>query len=285
MGFVDAARERIDALGRANGSRPVDSAAPPAVRLRHVNVKRGDMLVLEDIDFAVPAGQMVAVIGPNGAGKSTLFNALVGLMPIASGDVELLGRPSRERSAADVSYVAQRDEIDWRFPVRVEDVVLMGRYPHVGWVRRPSSSDRAKAHDALARVGLADLAQRQIGQLSGGQQQRVFLARALAQEARLLLLDEPFTGLDAVAEAMIFEIVADLQREGRTILVATHDLNTVMHHFETAIALNRRIVGYGPVQDVLCSDILTRTYGGQLTMLRGADGSAVVLGDGCGHFG
>ena len=284
MGFVDAARERIETVTRANGNGGRD-ASPPAVRARHVTVKRGDMLVLDDIDFAVPVGQMVAVIGPNGAGKSTLFNALVGLLPITGGEVELLGRPSRERGAADVSYVAQRDEIDWQFPVRVEDVVLMGRYPHVGWVRRPQGADRAKAREALARVGLLDVAQRQIGQLSGGQQQRVFLARALAQEARLLLLDEPFSGLDAVAEAMIFEIVADLQREGRTILVATHDLNTVMNHFETAIALNRRIVGYGSVQDVLCSDILTRTYGGQLTMLRGADGSAVVLGDGCGHFG
>ena len=285
MGFVDAARERIETLTRVNGATGAGVEAPPAVRARHVTVRRGDMTVLEDIDFAITAGQMVAVIGPNGAGKSTLFNALVGLLPISSGDIELLGRPSRERRATDVSYVAQRDEIDWRFPVRVEDVVLMGRYPHVGWVRRPSAADRATAREALARVGLADLASRQIGQLSGGQQQRVFLARALAQEARLLLLDEPFTGLDAVAEATIFEILADLQREGRAILVATHDLNTVMHHFETAIALNRRIVGYGPVQDVLCSDILTETYGGQLTMLRGADGRVVVLGDGCGHFG
>ncbi|MFN8498111.1 MAG: metal ABC transporter ATP-binding protein [Anaerolineae bacterium] len=270
---------------RSNGNAGAVDGAPPAVRARHVTVKRGDLTVLEDVDFTVPAGQMVAVIGPNGAGKSTLFNALVGLMPITSGDVELLGRPSRERGAADVSYVAQRDEIDWRFPVRVEDVVLMGRYPHVGWVRRPSAADRETARAALARVGLAELAERQIGQLSGGQQQRVFLARALAQEARLLLLDEPFTGLDAIAEATIFEILADLQREGRAILVATHDLNTVMHHFETVIALNKRIVGHGPVQDVLCSDTLTETYGGQLTMLRGADGRVVVLGDGCGHFG
>ncbi len=285
MGFVDAARERIENLTRANGNGAGDGGPPPAVCARHVTVKRGDMRVLEDIDFTMPAGQMVAVIGPNGAGKSTLFNALVGLLPVTSGEVELFGRPSRERRAADVSYVAQRDEIDWRFPVRVEDVVLMGRYPHIGWVRRPSAADRQKAHEALARVDLADLAQRQIGELSGGQQQRVFLARALAQEARLLLLDEPFTGLDAVAEATIFGILADLQREGRTILVATHDLNTVMNHFETAIALNRRIIGYGSVQDVLCSDILTRTYGGQLTMLRATDGSAVVLGDGCGHFG
>ncbi|MFN8471399.1 MAG: metal ABC transporter ATP-binding protein [Anaerolineae bacterium] len=285
MGFVDTARERIDSLMGFNGNGLASGSPPPAVRARHVTVRRGDLTVLEDIDFTVPAGQMVAVIGPNGAGKSTLFNALVGLMPITSGDVELLGRPSRERGAADVSYVAQRDEIDWRFPVRVEDVVLMGRYPHVGWVRRPSAADREKARAALGRVGLADVANRQIGQLSGGQQQRVFLARALAQEARLLLLDEPFTGLDAVAEAMIFDILAELQREGRAILVATHDLNMVMHHFETAIALNRRIFGYGPVQDVLCSEILTETYGGQLTMLRGTDGRVVVLGDGCGHFG
>jgi ABC-type Mn2+/Zn2+ transport system ATPase subunit len=227
----------------------------------------------------------VAVVGPNGAGKSTLFKALVGLVPLAAGQVSLFGQPASQRHPCDVSYVAQRSEIDWRFPVRVEDVVLMGRYPHVGWLRRPATEDRDRVQAALERVGLAELGRRQIGQLSGGQQQRAFLARALAQEARLLLLDEPFSGVDAVAERVIFEILADLQREGRTILVATHDLNTVIAHFSSVVAINRRVMGYGPTREVFTAETLSQTYGGQLMILKVGEGTALSIGDGCGHFG
>jgi manganese/zinc/iron transport system ATP- binding protein len=164
-------------------------------------------------------------------------------------------------------------------------VVLMGRYPHLGWGRRPTAADRDQAYMALERVGLGDLAKRQIGQLSGGQQQRVFLARALAQEARLLLLDEPFSGVDAAAEQTMFEVLAELQTEGRTILIATHDLNRVLAHFTWVIALNRRLVAYGPATTVFTPEVLGETYGGQLLVMPTTLGAALAIGDGCGHFG
>ena len=268
--------------------RKLDSGereAAPIVAARGVRVMYGDRVVLDDASLEVPAGQLVAVVGPNGAGKSTLFKALVGLTPLTAGEVWLFGRPARERGRAEVSYVAQRGEIDWRFPVRVEDVVLMGRYPHLGWGRRPSSEDRDRAQAALERVGLAKLGKRQIGQLSGGQQQRVFLARSLAQDAQLLLLDEPFSGIDVVAEQIIFDILAQLQSEGRTILVATHDLNTVMAHFSSVIALNHRIIAYGATADVFTADVLCQVYGGQLMLLKVGQETTLAVGDGCGHFG
>ncbi len=262
----------------------VNDGTPIAVDVRGVSVRYADRVALDDVTLQVPEGQLVAVVGPNGAGKSTLFRALVGLAPLAAGEVVLFGHSARDRTPAEVSYVAQRGEIDWRFPVRVEDVVLMGRYPHLGWGRRPSAADRTRARTALERVGMAPFAHRQIGQLSGGQQQRVFLARALAQEARLLLLDEPFSGVDAVAEQVIFELLAELQSEGRTILVATHDLNTVMGHFSSVIGVNHRVIGYGPTEEVFTPETLCQVYGGQLMVLPTAQGT-MAIGDGCGHFG
>jgi manganese/zinc/iron transport system ATP- binding protein len=259
--------------------------AGPAVAAHDITVRYAEQIALDHVTLSIPTGQLVAVVGPNGAGKSTLFKALVGLAPLASGEVALLGKPARERHPSDVSYIAQRGEIDWRFPVRVEDVVLMGRYPHLGWGRRPSAVDRDQALAALDRVGLADLAKRQIGQLSGGQQQRVFLARALTQEAKVLLLDEPFTGIDVVAEQIMFDILADMQAEGRTILVATHDLNTVVAHFSSVIALNRRLVAYGSTAQVFTPEVLSQAYGGQLVMVPMAQGTAMAIGDPCGHFG
>lgn len=262
-----------------------EAAWGPAVVTRDVSVQYGELVVLADVTLSIPAGDMVAVVGPNGAGKSTLFKALVGLVPLASGEVSLLGRPCHERSPSAVSYVAQRGEIDWRFPVRVEDVVLMGRYPHLGWFRRPSSEDRDRVQAALERVGMASLAKRQIGQLSGGQQQRVFLARSLAQDAQLLLLDEPFSGIDPLAEQVIFQILGELEAEGRTILVATHDLNTVIAHFSSVIAINHRIVGYGSTKEVFTAEILSQVYGGQLMLLKVGHEAALAIGEGCGHFG
>ena len=258
--------------------------APAAIQTRGVTVRYGERVVLDDVTLRIPAGELVAVVGPNGAGKSTLFRALVGLAPLTAGEIDLFGQPVADRAPSEVSYVAQRGEVDWRFPVRVEDVVLMGRYPHLRWGQRPSAADKALAADALARVGMADLAQRQIGQLSGGQQQRVFLARALAQQARLLLLDEPFSGLDTVAERVIFDLLAELQRAGVTTLVATHDLNTVAAHFSHVVALNHRVLGDGAPEDVMTEETLCRVYGGQLMVLRVGE-RTLAIGDGCGHFG
>ncbi len=257
---------------------------PPAVEIRGVSVRYGDRPALDSVTLSVPQGQLVAIVGPNGAGKSTLFKALVDLAPLESGEVRIFGRPTRQRSAAEVSYVAQRGEFDWRFPVHVEDVALMGRYPHLGWFRRPGAADRRAARAALERVGMADLADRQIGQLSGGQQQRIFLARALAQEARLVLLDEPLSGVDAVAEQVIFDILAQLQAEGKTVLVATHDLNMALSHFSHAAALNRGLIAYGRTADVLTPEILRQTYGSQVMVLGDGPAPRALIGDGCGRL-
>lgn len=257
---------------------------PPAVEIRGVSVRYGDRPALDSVTLSVPQGQLVAIVGPNGAGKSTLFKALVDLAPLESGEVRIFGRPTRQRSAAEVSYVAQRGEFDWRFPVHVEDVALMGRYPHLGWFRRPGAADRQAARAALERVGMADLADRQIGQLSGGQQQRIFLARALAQEARLVLLDEPLSGVDAVAEQVIFDILAQLQAEGKTVLVATHDLNMALSHFSHAAALNRGLIAYGRTADVLTPEILRQTYGSQVMVLGDGPAPRALIGDGCGRL-
>lgn len=267
------------------GGLPTTTAATPAVEMRGVSVRYGDQPALGGVTLSIPVGQMVAIVGPNGAGKSTLFKALVDLATLESGEVYVFGHPTRQRSAAEVSYVAQRGEFDWRFPVHVADVALMGRYPHLGWFRRPGAADRRAAHAALDRVGMADLADRQIGQLSGGQQQRVFLARALAQEARLVLLDEPFSGVDAVAEQVIFDILAELQAEGKTVLVATHDLNTVMSHFSHAALVNRSLIAYGRTADVLTPELLCQAYGRQVMVLGDGPAPRAVIGDGCGHFG
>lgn len=267
------------------GGQPAAMSATPAVAMRGVSVRYGERLALNDVTLSVPEGQLVAIVGPNGAGKSTLFKALVDLAPLAAGEVRIFGQPTSQRSAAEVSYVAQRGEFDWRFPVHVEDVALMGRYPHLGWFRRPSAADRRAAHAALERVGMADVADRQIGQLSGGQQQRVFLARALAQEARLVLLDEPFSGVDAVAEQVIFDILAEVQAEGKTILVATHDLNTVMSHFSHVAVINRGLIAYGNTADVFTPEVLCQAYGSQVMVLGDGPAPRALIGDGCGHFG
>lgn len=271
--------------GMSPGRLSPPRATGAAVEMRDVTVRYADRVALDSVTLSIPEGQLVAVVGPNGAGKSSLFKAMVGLVPLAEGEVDLLGQPTRDRGAADVSYVAQRGEFDWRFPVHVEDVVLMGRYPHLGWFRRPAAQDRAIACAALERVRMAEFAGRQIGELSGGQQQRVFLARALAQDARLVLLDEPFSGVDAVAEQIIFDLLAELEAEGRTIVVATHDLNTVLSHFSTVAIINHRLVAYGRTEAVFTPEILCQAYGSQVMVLGGGRAPTALIGDGCGHFG
>ena len=205
------------------------------------------LTALEDASFTLPEGSITALVGVNGSGKSTLFKAIMGFVPLRSGAVEILGMPREAALKPNlVAYVPQAEEVDWSFPVLVEDVVTMGRYGHMGWLRRPSPRDRALVAAALARVGMAGLAQRQIGELSGGQKKRVFLARALAQEGRVILLDEPFTGVDVTTEEAIVALLKELRDEGRVMLISTHNLGSVPDFCDRAVLIDRRILAAGP---------------------------------------
>lgn len=222
--------------------------------------------VLWDVDLDVPEGTLVGIIGPNGAGKSTLIKAVLDLIPRASGDVMIYGKPYRQQ-ASRVAYVPQRESVDWDFPVNALDVVTMGRYARIGWCRPITRSHREAALAALGKVGMADYAHRQISQLSGGQQQRVFLARALAQDADIYFMDEPFAGVDAATEKVIVEILRLLRSSGKTVLAVHHDLQTVPDYFDHVIMLNMRVVASGPTSAVFTRENLHKTYGGRLTLL------------------
>jgi manganese/zinc/iron transport system ATP- binding protein len=229
--------------------------------------------VLWDVDYEAPDRALIAIVGPNGAGKSTLIKAVLGLVPAASGLVEVYGRPvARQRRL--IGYVPQRGSVDWDFPVSALEVVAMGRYGRIGWLRPVTRRHREAARACLDQVGMADLAERQISQLSGGQQQRVFLARALAQEATLYFMDEPFAGVDAATETAIVEVLHRLKDEGRTVVVVHHDLQTVPEYFEHVLLLNGRVIAAGPVAEAFTPDNLRRTYGGRLTLL---DDAATAL--------
>ncbi len=222
--------------------------------------------VLWDIDLQIPEGKLVGIVGPNGAGKTTLIKAALGLVPLASGKVEIYGQ-SYNQQRQIVGYVPQRESVDWDFPVTVRDVVLMGTYGQLGWFRRPGRVEREIADRCLQQVDMAPLANRQIRQLSGGQQQRVFLARALAQAARLYFLDEPFAGVDAATETAIVELLHTLRSTGKTVLVVHHDLQTVREYFDYVILLNMRLIACGPVESTFTQENLQKTYGGRLTLL------------------
>jgi manganese/zinc/iron transport system ATP- binding protein len=222
--------------------------------------------VLWDIDLVIPEGKLVGIIGPNGAGKTTLIKASLGLVPLASGKVEIYGEPyARQRHL--VGYVPQRESVDWDFPVTVDDVVLMGTYRRVGWFRRPGKAEREVARTCLDQVGMLAYAKRQIRQLSGGQQQRVFLARALAQHARLYFMDEPFSGVDAATEIIIVDLLRELRDEGKTVFVVHHDIQTVRDYFDHVILLNMRLVASGSTDKTFTNENLQKTYGGRLTIL------------------
>jgi len=222
--------------------------------------------VLWDVDYDAPANRLIAIVGPNGAGKSTLIKACLGLVPRASGQVEFWGLPYR-KARRRIGYVPQRESVDWDFPVSALDVVCMGRYRKIGWLRPVTRRHREAARACLDRVGMADYGDRQISQLSGGQQQRVFLARALAQEADLYFMDEPFAGVDAATERAIVDVLRDLEKSGCTVVVVHHDLQTVPEYFDEVILLNMRVVAAGPVNEVFHRETLHRTYGGRLTLL------------------
>ncbi|MEX2217025.1 MAG: ABC transporter ATP-binding protein [Phycisphaeraceae bacterium] len=225
--------------------------------------------VLWDIDFDIPEGKLVGIVGPNGAGKSTLIKACLDLIPKASGAVRIYGQPYRKQRKL-VGYVPQRETVDWDFPVTALDLVAMGRYGKIGWCLPVSKKHKQAAMAALEQVGMTQFAHRQISQLSGGQQQRVFLARALAQEAQLYFMDEPFAAVDAATETAIVNILRELQTRGRTCLVVHHDLQTVPQYFDWVILLNMRIVAAGPTSEVFTNENLQKTYGGKLTLLEEA---------------
>jgi manganese/zinc/iron transport system ATP- binding protein len=238
----------------------------PALEIHDLTVAYHKKPVLWGVDVAIPSGELVGIVGPNGAGKSTLIKAVMGLVPASSGWVKIFGQPAR-KSLSRVGYVPQRESVDWDFPVSALDVVLMGRYGHLGLIRRPGKRDRAIALDCLEKVNMLPYATRQISNLSGGQQQRVFLARALAQESDLYFMDEPFAGIDAATESAIVTLFHELKAKGKTLVVVHHDLPTARKYFDRLLLLNMRVVACGPTEEVFTLDLLQRTYGGRLTIL------------------
>lgn len=253
-------------IAEPQSSPSTSGIALPALEIHDMTVAYRRKPVLWDIDLTVPEGKLVGIVGPNGAGKTTLIKAVLGLLPLASGKVEIYGRPYHHQRRL-IGYVPQRESVDWDFPVTVEDVVLMGTYGKLGWFRRPGRKEREVAARCLQQVGMADLANRQIRQLSGGQQQRVFLARALAQDARIYFMDEPFSGVDAATEAAIIELLQQLRSAGKTVFVVHHDLQTVRSYFDYVVLLNMRLIAYGPTDTTFTPANLHETYGGRLTIL------------------
>lgn len=246
------------------------------IELEHVTVRYRDVVALEDVTLKVARGEFVALIGPNGSGKTTLLKVMLGLLKPVSGTVRLFGKPPEQLNGEwkRVSYVPQIPQTDPRFPIRVFDAVLMGRYAQVGMMRRPAPADREAARKALEEVGMADLARRPIARLSGGQRQRVLVARALAAEPELLLLDEPTTGVDVGTTEGLFDLLESLHKRGMTVLVVSHDIGVVAQHVDQVACLNRRLVAHGRPQDVLTGDVLECMYGPE----------AAVVGHGVPHM-
>lgn len=255
---------------------------PPAIEVNDLTVAYEERPVLWDVDLMVRQGRLTAIVGPNGAGKTTLIRAILGLVPVAAGEVRVLGRPYRT-ARGQVAYVPQRGTVDWDFPTSVEDVVLMGTYGRVGWIRRPGRTERRETREALSQVGMEAFAERQISQLSGGQQQRVFLARALVQKASIHLMDEPFQGVDARTERAIVEVLRQLKDRGDTVVAVHHALQTVPEYFDDAVLLNVRKIASGSVDEVFTEDKLRMAYGGRVPFLQAAgaaEGVPVSGGDG-----
>lgn len=247
----------------------------PPLEIHDLTVSYHKKPVLWGIDLEVGEAQLVGIIGPNGAGKSTLIKTIMGLLPPSSGWVKCYGKPvSKQRHL--IGYVPQRETVDWDFPVTAFDVVLMGRYGHVGLFRRPSRKDHEIARTCLERLGMSSMADRQISNLSGGQQQRVFLARALALESQIYLMDEPLAGVDAATETAIIAMLKELRTQGKTCLVVHHDLQTAAEYFDSIILLNMRLVAHGPTAEVFTPELLQKTYGGRLTILADAAEAVAV---------
>lgn len=229
---------------------------------------RNGFTALRDASFTVPQGSITALVGVNGAGKSTLFKALMGFVPASKGQVTVMGMPVPQALRQNlIAYVPQSEDVDWTFPVLVRDVVMMGRFGHMGFLRRARAVDRAAVEDALLRVGMTEFAHRQIGELSGGQKKRVFLARALAQGSKIILLDEPFTGVDVKTEAAIIDLLRQMRDEGRVMLVSTHDLGSVPEFCDRVVLVKGTVLAHGPTAQVFTPDNLRQTFGGVLRHL------------------
>jgi ABC-type Mn2+/Zn2+ transport system ATPase subunit len=252
--------------------------SPARLDFHNVSVNFGEKSILENITFQVPHGARVAVVGPNGAGKSTLFKAMVGLLPITDGEIFIHGKPLGHHMDC-VAYIPQREEVDWRFPVTVRDVVMMGRFGRIRWFKPPSQQDHQSVRKSLSMMDIYDLADRSINQLSGGQQQRVFLARALAQDPHILLMDEPFNGVDFATQDATLQLLDDLKKENVTVIVSTHDLNLASERFELVLLLNRNLIAFGPPAEVFTKEIIQKAFNTQVMMLDGA----IVVDQCCGH--
>lgn len=244
----------------------IKNVKDPVLEIHDLTVSYSRKPVLWGVDLTLPKGALVGVIGPNGAGKSTLIKAVMGIVPTSSGFVKLFDK-ELDDVRKRVSYVPQRESVDWDFPASVRDVVVMGRYGRLGLFKRPRKADYEAADFALKQVEMEAFSNRQISQLSGGQQQRVFLARALAQNADLYFMDEPFAGVDAATEKAIISILRKMSEEGKTVIVVHHDLQSVPQYFNWLVQLNMRLVASGPVEDVFTHELLQETYGGKLTLL------------------
>ena len=268
---------QIDSEGLSHGGLPEHSPLSP-LSIHDLTVAYHRKPVVWDVDLEIPEGKLVALVGPNGAGKSTMIKACLGLVPQASGLVQIYGKPYRKQRHL-VGYVPQRESVDWDFPVSALDVVAMGGYQRLGWFRPVNKRCRSEAMHALERVGLADYADRQISQLSGGQQQRTFLARALAQNAKLYFMDEPFAAVDAATEKAIVELLHELKERGKTCFVVHHDLATVAEYFDWVVLMNMRVVDSGPTKDVFHQENLRKTYGGKLTVLSAAAEAVQYAGE------
>lgn len=244
----------------------VSAAEGSGLRVDNITVAyRNGHTALRNASFAIPTGTITALVGVNGSGKSTLFKSIMGFVPLAAGKVEIFGEPAAKALKRNaVAYVPQSEDVDWNFPVLVEDVVMMGRYGHMNFLRMTRAIDRKSVDEALERVGMADYRKRQIGELSGGQKKRVFLARALAQEGRVILLDEPFTGVDVRTEEAIIALLQALRDEGRVMLVSTHNLGSVPRFCDRAVLINRTVLAAGPTQEVFTQANLEKAFGGVL---------------------
>jgi manganese/iron transport system ATP-binding protein len=252
----------------------------PILDVQHISVRYNGRVALDDITFHLHESERIAVVGPNGAGKSTLFKVISGVLPPTAGEVNIFG--SRPRGHICIAYIPQRSQVDWNFPVSVADVVMMGRSAKLGPLNWPHKRDWEHVHRALETVELSNLSSRQISQLSGGQQQRMFIARALAQEAELMLMDEPLTGLDTPSQESLLDLLDTLKDQKVTVMVATHDLDQAARHFDRILLLNRRIVAFGNPASALQTENLLSAYGGRL---RSANGENVLSVDDCCNDG
>ncbi|WP_296705889.1 metal ABC transporter ATP-binding protein [Algoriphagus sp.] len=238
----------------------------PILEIHDLIVSYDQSPVLWNVDLSLPSGKLIGILGPNGAGKSTLIKAIMGLVKPSSGYVKVFDK-SLDQVRSKISYVPQRESVDWNFPASVLDVVMMGTYGKLGLFKRPGKKEKEIALSCLDQVGMMSFVNRQISELSGGQQQRVFIARALAQEADLYLMDEPFAGVDMSTETAIFNLLKEMTAKGKTIIVVHHDIHSAMNYFDWIIMLNLHLVASGPIEQVISEDLLRKTYGGKLNLL------------------